>query len=371
MIFFLPYGIGDVLMAIPAIKRLLKIRGYDGLTVVVASLPHQKILHTLIDDRLSIFLREDGKKFSQLRLFISMWLSPAKIIVAPLASNSWFTKVFMLLMFRRVYVPSSFISKSLFFFRRIPLLLKNFEGHQVDFYIQFLEPIDRQIDKKPVAYSELALYSRFDGSSSNNKLYRIVLGISCGEAERHKIPSPFKFAQLINNLSKRVSVQVLLIGSDADNSLINTFCNALDKNIFVQKLISLPIDKLALEIANCDLGISGTTGQGHMMSLTQIPMLIFAGVTNPRESGPFVERAAILRHKYICGPCYQVEFKWGCGKVQCMESIDIDEGSKLAYRLLTEKNFGENWRTEEGKKQTIPVHVIKEIHTLPQDRWIL
>jgi hypothetical protein len=49
IVFFLPNGIGDTLMAIPALRRLVKVRGVSGVAVVVGSRLHTHLLHRFMD----------------------------------------------------------------------------------------------------------------------------------------------------------------------------------------------------------------------------------------------------------------------------------------------------------------------------------
>jgi hypothetical protein len=372
MIFFLPNGIGDILMAVPALRRLVAVRGVEGVTVVVASPVQGHILRAFVDPRLRTFARHDGGRFSELRLFLRMLASGARVIGAPMAATSRVTWWFMLLMARPVYLPSAFLPRSIFGLRRTPFLLKDFDGHQVDFFVRFLAAIEPRLDARPVDPSEMAPAGMAaPAARAATGRRRVVVGISCGPAERHKIPSPAAFANLVQAVARRVDVEVLMIGSPSDRALIDEFRRALDPAVPIEEAVGLPIDALVARIAACDLGISGTTGQGHMMAAAQIPMLVLAGVTSPQESGPFVRRAAVLRHRLACGPCYQAEFRSGCGELACMETLDVEEGASLAQRLLAEEGFGAGWRTREPKIHAVPVHVIKAIHAQPRSAWTI
>jgi ADP-heptose:LPS heptosyltransferase len=155
----------------------------------------------------------------------------------------------------------------------------------------------------------------------------------------------------------------MLIGASSDDPLNKALRAALDTTIEVDERIDLPIDVLLRDLAGCDIGISGTTGQGHMMAAAQLPMLVVSGVTDPYESGPYTERVVHLRHDLPCGPCYQELFRFGCGRVACMDQLNVEQGAELALRLLNTRDFGKGWH--EGRRLgALPVSKIREIHSL-------
>lgn len=371
MIFFLPYGIGDTLMAVPALRRLITARGCDCVTVVVASPVHSQILQMLVHPSIRTLERRNGKLFADIRLFFLMLASRSRVIVAPMASSSLMTKIFLMLMFRKTYVPRSFAKRSFLFIRKTPFLLKDGRAHQVDFYVQFLVFIDPLIEGGAVSPAELGHSGyRIDKLTAEARGRKsIVIGLSCGVAERHKIPRPTVFASLVNEIASRAEIEVTVIGNHDDRLFIEEFRCALAPDIPIVEIIDRPVAKLIDQLEIFDLGISGTTGQGHMMAAAQIPMLVLSGVTSPHESGPFVRRAAILRHSFACGPCYQTEFKWGCKTLRCMDLLDIEQGSRLALRLLQDSQFGIDWFTVYKKRLIVEVEQIKELHTKPVARW--
>jgi ADP-heptose:LPS heptosyltransferase len=251
--------------------------------------------------------------------------------------------------------------------------LEYFGGHQVNFFVQFLADMEPNIDRSRVEVAELKAIShhRLNGGSDVRTVARIVVGISCGELERHKIPSPSFFAQLLNSVARHQSIQLLVIGSTTDRPLIDELCCLLSTRISIELVIDLPIEELIERIGECNLGISGTTGQGHMMAAAGLPMLVLAGVTNPYESGPYVQRAAVLRHRYACGPCYQVTYRIGCGRVACMETLDVEEGARLALQLLRDSDFGSDWLYKSPKLAPVSITTITALHTRPPAEWVL
>lgn len=366
IVFFLPNGLGDSLMAVPVLKRLIAHHGAERLAVVVASRVHRALLEHLTGHELKTFNRFDGRPLPHLRLFIKLFSAPIEIIYAPMLARRWKHVVFFLLLGKRLVAPASFIDRTLIWIRRSSLSQASFEGHQSNYFVQFVAQHEPGLRRDPVEFGEMSagIAPLLRPTPVTAARRTVALGISCGLLERHKIPSPLVFASLLNALARRVPIRVMLISAASDGPLNNSLRAALDPAIEVDERIDLPIDVLLRDLAGCEIGISGTTGQGHMMAAAQLPMLVLSGVTDPYESGPYTERVVHLRHDLPCGPCYQELFRFGCGRVACMDHLNVEQGADLALRLLNETDFGKGWH--EGRRLgAVPVHKIRQIHSIP------
>lgn len=183
-----------------------------------------------------------------------------------------------------------------------------------------------------------------------NKL-KIAISISCSDKESHKIPSVRYFIKLIHSIVEKYDAEIVLFGSYNDESKIKNLNSGLknhSKNDRISvKIIDGVIPTLKyLEESNFSLGISGTTGQGHMMAHLNIPLIIFYGVTNIHESGPYSSVVYGVRHKRSCGPCYQPGFQYGCQQHTCMDEIEIEDVldgiNKISTGLIKADTWYEN-----------------------------
>lgn len=367
IVFFLPNGLGDSLMAAPVLKRLIALHGADRLAVVVANNMHKILLDHLTGHELKTFTRFDGRRWPHLRLFMKLFAAPIDVIYAPLLARRWKHFAFFLILGKRLVAPASFIGLSLAWIQRSSLSQSGFEGHQSDYFVQFVAQQEPGLRRSPVDFLEMSAGIVPQARCAPVAVPRrtVAVGISCGLLERHKIPSPALFASLLNALARLVPIRIILIGASSDRSLNQALRDDLDPAVEVDERIDLPIDVLLQELAKCDIGISGTTGQGHMMAAAQLPLLVLSGVTDPYESGPYTQRVAHLRHDLPCGPCYQETFRFGCGRILCMERLNIEQGADLALRLLEETDFGKGW--QDGRRLgAVPVHKIRQIHSIPE-----
>ena len=372
IVFFLPNGIGDLLMSLPVLRRLIVLRGIDNVRVVVSNATQSLLLKKLIDPRVRTIERYGALYFSQFKLWVRLFFMRADWIFAPLLSTKKINKIFFATLLTNTLVPSSLMRERLFLLRPSKECLSKFKGHQTNFYVEFLAEILSDIDKKIVVASELLP----PGMVANNArmlkpiVAKVVVGVSCGVLERHKIPQVEMFVSLLRALSEQKNIELLLIGSLSDEHLLNTLIRNLPPSLQVEKLIDSPIDVVIKRMADCHLGISGTTGQGHMMAAAGLPILVLAGVTNPHESGPYVDRAAVLRHRYACGPCYQENYRFGCGQVDCMNTLDVAEGVSLACQLIDSNEFGFGWMLSSPKFSNVSLDARMAIHSRPIEKWI-
>lgn len=351
ILIFLPYGIGDIIMSIPALKRLFNVYNYDQVYIVIANNTQTQLLYSFFKNPINTIIYSNQKFTNLFSLFYNVYKIKPHYIYAPLINHNFSRLLFFLLTTRRTFVPFNAIPSK--FLNLIPssISLETFDGHQVNYYINFFNQGHKNLSLQVAKHSELKFEFPNNNSVRNINYYNIVVGISCGFAERHKIPSPRYFAELVNKLAKLISCKFYLIGNSNDSGLIDEFLSYIQNKNLINIITNDNISDTLLSMSKFDLGITGTTGQGHMMSVGNFPLLVFGGVTEPLESGPYAERVKILKHSFECGPCYQVTFKYGCRQFKCMEMLNIDLAIQYVLDLLTNDQYGKNWLFCGTKKQ--------------------
>jgi ADP-heptose:LPS heptosyltransferase len=361
ILIFLPYGIGDIIMSIPALRRLFTIYNNSQVYIVIANYTQQKLLNSFFDYPINTIIYKNSKLINLYKLFYKICKVKPEYIYAPLINHTYSRKLFFLFTTKRTFVPLNAIAFP--FFNLIPskVSLERFQGHQVNYYIHFFNQGHNKLPLELAKHSEFKFQFNKNIIFENKNIFKIVLGISCGVFERHKIPSPKFFAHLVNKLSLFISCNFYVIGNSNDISLINEFESYIDNKNLIKKIINDNITDTLDSMSQYDLGITGTTGQGHMMSIGNFPLLVLSGVTEPLESGPYAERVKIWKHNFDCGPCYQTTFKYGCKQIQCMDMLSLDLGVKYALELLNNNQFGKNWLFDGVKKHATSQFQIQKI----------
>jgi ADP-heptose:LPS heptosyltransferase len=354
---FLPNGIGDLLMCIPAISRLLRVVDSKNVIIVVYGILHFNLLKAIFREEITILVRFDGGFLSQFKLWIRLFLIKNNLIFAPLLSTKKRNLFFFVSLRARIIIPDNYLFVKFMNLENSGKRLGKASGHQVDYYINFLKDHINRFDDSPVEPKELILSHRFKSFEDNliksSGRQKIVIGLSSGLHERHKIPSPEIFAKIINQVCSLIPVDIAVIGIKSDLPLINSFRQFLSVGTTCDVMLDIPLHQLIGKLSNFNVGLSGTTGQGHVMAAAGIPLLILAGVTNPLESGPFSTRLSILTHEFECGPCYQENFRGGCGLIKCMDTLDIQKASTAIINLLHDDKYGTDWRSKCLSKQTV------------------
>ena len=365
ILIFLPYGIGDIIMSIPALKRLFKVYNYDQVFIVIANNTQNQLLNSFFKNPVNTIIYSNQKFINLFNLFYNICKIKPHYIYAPLINHNFSRILFFLLTTKRTFIPLNAIPFK--FLNLIPstISLETFKGHQVNYYINFFNQGHKNLSLEVAKHSELKFDFPKDNLVQIKNYYNIVIGLSCGFAERHKIPSPRYFAELVNKLSKLISCKFYLIGNSNDSVLIDDFLSNIQNKNLINNIINDNISNTLLSMSQFDLGITGTTGQGHMMSVGDFPLLVFGGVTEPLESGPYAERVKILKHSFECGPCYQATFKYGCRQFQCMEMLNIDLAVQYVVDLLKNDQFGKNWLFDGIKKQaTSQTHIQRALTSM-------
>lgn len=356
---FIPNGLGDILMAVPALKRMIVQHGEGNVSVVVADTFQSNILHDIFGCNLIIYCRHDGRHFSQVRLLWRMIMGRG-VIYAPMASKKIINFIFFALTFRVVIASWQFWFKSFGLLRFSKFSLNTYPGHQVNYFLSFVESNFDWVTVPDARQTEIVIAEKKMQKPRGN-LVKLAVGLSCGLRERHKIPKPRLYAKTINEFAINRTVEVFVFGIDSDRDLIDEFRSALSVNIVVIEAINLPVLKVINKLSLCDVGLVGTTGQGHMMAAAGLPLVVFAGVTNAYESGPYVERAIVVSHSYPCGPCYQESYSTGCGKIPCMDKLDFIFAAQALMDITDYSESGVGWRETIEKKPPIQVKKIERL----------
>ena len=374
IVLLIPMGIGDLLMTVPTIRRLIAAHGIENVLVVVTSKIHAQIATAFFGNQLKTLVRYDGRRFPNLRLLFKLFTRRPSVVYAPLLSKRPLHFVFMLLVGARSLVQETFCRTSFAWIRRVPMSQATFSGHQADYTLQFIATDDPTIDATPIHPNEmLATPDTTVIPPIPGHPLRVAIGLSCNPIERHKIPPPPFFSEALTALAAKLPITVILIGSAADGPIHAQFRSNINNAFPIEELIDKPFGELVKALQTCHLGICGTTGHGHMMAAANLPLVVLAGVTDAAESGPLAQRAAILRHNLPCAPCYQETFRRGCGVIPCMSALQPEIAANLAWNMALDPLFGEGWQQTHRRRQPVPPseidRIVSQLHR--DDSWKL
>jgi ADP-heptose:LPS heptosyltransferase/GT2 family glycosyltransferase len=114
------------------------------------------------------------------------------------------------------------------------------------------------------------------------------------------------FAGLIDLLTERKDVRIMLVGGVEEQPLANRVLEGVRNRSAVHSLLGdLTLRELQLLLQMADLFVGNNSGPKHIAAALGTPTIgIHSGVVDAREWGPFGRRAVAIRRQAICSPCY-------------------------------------------------------------------
>lgn len=303
-IIYLNNGLGDIIMMSPVLTKI----NSQEFTLVLKNSYNVSIINYLVPNNSFSFIILKNK-FSFITLFLKInFTFSYKNIYLPFASISLKNKIFL-------FNIKSFFRKPNSLNTHQVLQLYNFFVHH-----GLLLPTDN------VSYSKLprVLYdSKY-----------VYIGLSCGIAEKHKVPSPSYLNQMLITIHNYYpSLVFVFCVVSSESAYINMVTRNLPQDSFIVHF-DLGFNDVLSNIAQCKFSIVSTNGHGHMSSLTNIPTITYAGVVNPYVTGPFTDNLFVLSHSLSCKHCYDDGLILGCRSYNCMDSLPYSYLLKVIKEII-------------------------------------
>ena len=343
-IFFLHQGIGDCVMFAYALDKYYQenesFNDNINIFIVRGQIEKEILLLKIIENKNNIiFIINSKGKFSRyitlLKIVLILKFRYLKItnVFAPIFSGSYFNYILI-----KILRPVNFFSQDEDLFKR-NFNSENFlprieltDLHYVDYFKLFLEK--SQLIKPN---SELIKTGKFSINpiKTRNEIVEVAFGIGSTLRESNKMPSIEWFINLLGFLDENLNVKFIFYGGESEHRLFQLIKNKFDHKceFFINSHPVQLIDRLN----RADIIISGTTGPGHLASLSTTNQITLSEITNPFESGPFKENNYNVRAGMKCSPCYRRDQVNGCGILSCLDLIS----HKKILRIIEKLVFGE------------------------------
>lgn len=345
VVLYLVNGIGDVLMAYDAVNDLVsKCTSPRDIVVTVRGSQQAKIIkswHNEID-----VLIDNGGLFSRLKTFL-IFARMKAFIIAPMVSPSIFNCIYFWFIRKVTYLPAGFenVCRTSKYIRVLNIRFGAGQIHQVDYLRKFCNMAMSTTNNRKNSFDN-GLGSYLPYRENDNAIKNIVVSVCCSPLEVHKIPSIEYFSDLISLISQKIRCNIIIFGAESDRDRLERLeklARSKNSDFILNKIIVNDVLSTINLLKLADVGVAGTVGQGHMMAVAGLPLVVLYGVTNIHESGPYAKRVVGIRHQRECGPCYQPAFQYGCGKHQCMDEISQDEIVLSVKRLLRDNESCYDW----------------------------
>jgi len=165
------------------------------------------------------------------------------------------------------------------------------------------------------------------GGDSPGPWVGLAPGAAYGPAKRWPAES---FAALALELDRQMGARLVLLGGPEDRAAAAAVKAQLP--VPVLDLVGQTDLRQALAVLSClRLLVTNDSGLMHAAAALGTPLVAIFGSTDPRATGPFTDRATVLRHPLPCSPCFQRT----CPEdYPCLTAITVEEALAAARPWL-------------------------------------
>ena len=159
----------------------------------------------------------------------------------------------------------------------------------------FLRPLERlaifEADPVPRLPNETLCLERCSPSAS------LLLAVHPGSGSERKNWPEEKWAELLREIIRRASLQLLLVGGEAEGERLPRLTKVLPADR-VQIAYNLPLPKLAERLAQCDCFVGHDSGIAHLAAAIGLPVLALWGDSTESVWRPQGEKVFILKNAF-------------------------------------------------------------------------
>jgi len=335
-------GIGDLFLAVPALKALRECYPQAQLAALVVLRNNRSMRFFPFFDRVYSFDIRYGGKIPLHNLFLDfaqLWQIRRQkfdlaINMRTLASaqSAWKMQLLLGLIGARITVGRDTDGRGKFFDIKIPET-ENAQKHEIEYNIDTVQALgipvaDRNISMavNPEIDKRVAEILRSKGVAPAD----LLIGLHIGGSPANQWPLE-NYDQVVQLLKKYLPVKFVVALSKGELDLAARFTK-LSAGAVIDLSGILGLEELLALIKRCTVFISNDTGPLHLAALLKTPLVALIGQGDLiRYDVRFLSAKAIVLHKQVkCSPCYRLE----CEDLQCLRSITPEEVVQAVKKLL-------------------------------------
>ena len=166
----------------------------------------------------------------------------------------------------------------------------------------------------------------------------VVIGINPSGGRRLKQWVPERFAQVATRLARTHHAAVALFGGPEDRPLAAAVMAAMPEDVRVVDVAGqLDLVGLAALCERLTLLITGDTGPMHLAAAVGTPIVAIFGPSDPKRYAPLVRRARVVRAELWCSPCNRIRLpptRCRDRLPDCLATLEADDVCRAADELL-------------------------------------
>ena len=207
--------------------------------------------------------------------------------------------------------------------------------HKVDYFLTLLEYLSQKINRRkykffPSDEDKLCIEELFSQKKITRNAPLIVINPGANWIPKRWLPD--NFAELINRIKERPSLNIAITGRDTDRALADEIISKSGRDVF-NFAGQTSLGQLGALMQKADIVISADSGPMHIAAAVGARVIALFGPTSAAITGPYPpENHIVIQRDIGCQiPCYES----GCQDYRCMKAISVDEVVEKVIGLLT------------------------------------
>jgi ADP-heptose:LPS heptosyltransferase len=145
-----------------------------------------------------------------------------------------------------------------------------------------------------------------------------------------------RFARLADLAQERLGATVVLFAGPGEEELAETIMQHIRQRAGVVSLAGrISIGQFVAALPYCDLFVGNDSGPTHLAGAAGIPTLgIYSGMIEASQWTPLGRNAAALHRGMLCSPCYISERRQCPYQLACLEKLSVEAVWEAALRML-------------------------------------
>ncbi|HPN72815.1 MAG TPA: glycosyltransferase family 9 protein [Candidatus Omnitrophota bacterium] len=327
---------GDVILSIPAVKRLREVLPDSHIAFMVAAENRELVENEKYIDEIIVYDKKRAQKGIFSNLLFSWGLRKKKfdMAIALHPSNRTHFVIFAAGIPRRIGYDKKW---PIFLTDKLPHEKQLGKKHEVDYNLGVIASAGFNIagcDRKPAVTvpekTVQAVKKLLEGAGVSGKIAVIHPGASC----RSKTWPPERFAETADILSERYGVSVVIIGDTSCSEAARSISGRMRKKP-LDLTGRLGLGQLAALFSLASVTVSNDSGPAHLAAAAGSPVVVIFGRNDPGISparwAPVTEKSRILHRPPDCSPCLahncRIDFL-------CLRNIEVGEVVSAAGEIM-------------------------------------
>ncbi|CAG1065721.1 heptosyltransferase II [uncultured bacterium] len=328
-----PNWIGDAVMCLPALASLAEL--YPSSEIFVLAKPRVVPVfekNPAVSGIITVEGRRHKGLFGTIRL--SWELRDKDFDLAVLFQNAFGAAFISLLGAARERVGYARDLRSGLLTRAIPASGEIMKKHQVFYYLNIIKELGGSVPEKPVPQihitseeaAEAAMFLEKNGLAGK-PVFGAAPGASYGPSKRWP---PERFASVLKGLTDEYGGGALVFGGPEDKEACARVKESMPSAIDLSGKMQLR-KSIAL-ISQMSAFVTNDSGPMHLSAALGVPTAAVFGSTEDSLTGPVGRKAASVREKIDCSPCFKRECAFG--HYDCLKRVEAGRVLAIAKELM-------------------------------------